>query len=149
MRSHGCFKFVGENSEVFLPPQITHALLAGNFQIGPVCRDRRLGCASVEQADSQRTIVHRLGINFQITFAADLHGLFAKRVLIHIQNFIVAQKSQREVIQFFKIAAEKQRADSKHHKLMCVYCSSGVSLVGRNGPNQPTCPTTSMSGSLK
>ena len=37
----------------------------------------------------------------------------------------------------------------RHHKLMCVYCSFGVSRVGcRLGP-QPTMPTTSMSGSFQ
>src|ERR1035438_855709 len=39
--------------------------------------------------------------------------------------------------------------DNKHHKLMCVYCSSGESLVlCRLGP-QATLPNTSISGSLK
>ena len=37
---------------------------------------------------------------------------------------------------------------SRHQRLMCVYCSLGVSPVGCRLP-QPTMPTTSMSGSFQ
>src|SRR5579862_7788561 len=40
-------------------------------------------------------------------------------------------------------------AESRHQRLICVYCSSGLNFVlCRLGP-QPTLPTISMSGSLK
>src|SRR4249919_349577 len=40
-------------------------------------------------------------------------------------------------------------AESNDQKLICVYCSSGVSLVLCNWGPHPTLPTISISGSLK
>src|SRR5579862_6106255 len=38
---------------------------------------------------------------------------------------------------------------SRHHRLICVYCSLGVSRLGRTLALQPTYPTTSISGSFQ
>ena len=75
--------------------------------------------------------------------------LFAERVLIDGEHFVVGQEAEREGVELGHVAADQQRrATSRHQRVMCVYCSSGVSREFRRWP-QPTLPTTSMSGSLK
>src|SRR5437762_3204819 len=50
VRSHDDFKFVGELSQIFLPPQIANGLFAGKVQVSPSRENGGRLLAQVEQS---------------------------------------------------------------------------------------------------
>lgn len=84
-------------------------LLARELQIGPVDGHGGGFLADVEQADFPRTVVHRLGIYLCLSVPGHLCRLFAERVLVDLEHFIVGEQAEGKVIHLLQVAADQQR----------------------------------------
>src|SRR5579862_670541 len=94
---------------------------------------------------SSRSFTQTSILSFSVTFLADF------------PNASWSKASTSSLVNKFKVKSSSwlishsinKSAENKHHKLIWVYCSSGVNRVlCKLGP-QPTFPITNMSGSLK
>ena len=96
--------------QIFLPPEITHVLFAGQTELGE-CFEIQFGGlhAKIEKSEGAAAVSQFLFINAHVAVRDDAGGLPAKFVLIQSQHFVVAQKAQREVVEFFHVAADEQR----------------------------------------
>ena len=99
---------IGEHAEILLSPEIADEVCAGEFEVGPFNLDCCLGAASVKKANGFGSVVKFLCPDFRVVGGGHSTGLFAERILIDIENFVIGEEVQCKLVQLFKIAAKQE-----------------------------------------
>jgi len=96
-------------ADVFLPPEVSDGLDAGEVELVEADGDFSVGEPGVKEAEGPGSVGQGLGPYLAVAGAGDPSGFFAEGVLIDGEDFVVGNQVEREVIQLREVAAEDER----------------------------------------